>query len=513
MKILIVDDEVIIRTGLSTVINWKELGFELLTPAASAEEAIVRIPDERPHIVLTDIRMTGKDGLELTAEVKQLLPDSEIIILTGYEDFSYTQQAIREGVSDYLLKTSPPKEIIKAAMKAKQRILNRWAALKQGHIQQTAFRDSLLERLVTEGRLDEQSLAQIPQLLPKVHPDAKSFQALIIAASGWGDDTIYANSLHFAVENMVRELLDCETLLRKDCVLLILSRHQAVIDLYKVKLELDRISRKLKCKLFIAAGSCVRELRDLKTSYAEASFAFTFKGFAGREDLVAYDDVKGCVGGRTICTQEEEEQIISILKNGNAVELRYWVNQAISAQLADPAVTPSSFRTYSNSVIISGHRWLERVMQSLGEEEPLPEQLLQQPADMSVQPDEALYKHLHTLMGKYQEMAAGERVTYIKRAMAYICDHLDKNLTLQQVAKHVHLNPNHFSEVFKRETGLTYIEFVTRERIRRAMKLLSQSPMKISEVARHVGYEDVKYFSQLFKKVSGKTPSEYRIKN
>lgn len=510
MKVLIVDDEVIIRTGLSTVIKWEELGFELLPPAASAEEAISRIPDERPHILLTDIRMTGKDGLELAAEVKQQLPDTEIIILTGYEDFGYAQQALREGVSDYLLKTSQPQDIIKAAMNAKQRLLNRWAVQKQGHIQKTAFRDSLLERIVKEGRLDEHMLTQIPQLLPKLHTGAASFQVLIIAAKGWGDTTVYANSLHFAVENMVNELINCETLLRKDHVLVIISQQRSDKCLDQVELEMERISRKLKCRLFIAAGSIVNNINDLITSYTEASYTFTFKWFAGREGFTRYEDVKECLGGKIICSKAEEEQLITLLQAQNIVELRYWVNQTISAQLADKAVTPTSFRAYANSILLSGHRWLERVMQALGEQEVLPEQKLQQLDDLSERPEEKLYQHLYLLMDKYKELAAGEQISYIRRAMAYITNHLDKNLTLQQVAKHVHLNPNHFSEVFKRETGLTYIEFVTRERIRRAMELLSQSPMKISEIARSVGYEDVKYFSQLFKKITGKTPSEYR---
>ncbi|MCC3375172.1 helix-turn-helix transcriptional regulator [Cohnella sp. REN36] len=87
---------------------------------------------------------------------------------------------------------------------------------------------------------------------------------------------------------------------------------------------------------------------------------------------------------------------------------------------------------------------------------------------------------------------------------------MDRNLTLQQVAGHVHLHPSHFSEVFKRETGLTYIDFVTRERMRRAMALLDRSPAKIGEIAGNVGYEDVKYFTQLFKKHTGQTPTEYR---
>ncbi len=122
MKIMIVDDEVIIRTGLATVIKWQDLGLKLLEPAASAEEAIARIPNEKPDILLTDIRMTGKNGLELAEEAKAILPELDIIILTGFDDFNYTQKAIRQGVNDYLLKTSRPDDIIRTVLRAKQRI-------------------------------------------------------------------------------------------------------------------------------------------------------------------------------------------------------------------------------------------------------------------------------------------------------------------------------------------------------------------------------------------------------
>src|SRR5690606_42111092 len=101
MKIMIVDDEVIIRTGLATVIKWDELVLTFLAPAASAEEAMERIPVEQPDILLTDMRMTGKTGLQLAEEAREILPSLDISILTCYDDFSYTQQAIRQGINDY----------------------------------------------------------------------------------------------------------------------------------------------------------------------------------------------------------------------------------------------------------------------------------------------------------------------------------------------------------------------------------------------------------------------------
>jgi two-component system, response regulator YesN len=98
MKLMIVDDEVIIRTGLTTVINWEELGFKLLPSAESAEQALEIIRLDPPHILLTDIRMGGMDGLELSYIVKKLYTDMEIVILSGYDDFEYVQKALRGGI-------------------------------------------------------------------------------------------------------------------------------------------------------------------------------------------------------------------------------------------------------------------------------------------------------------------------------------------------------------------------------------------------------------------------------
>ncbi|MBB6673095.1 response regulator transcription factor [Cohnella nanjingensis] len=511
MKVMIVDDEVIIRNGLSTVIKWEELGFRLLPPAASAEEALARFPEEQPNIVLTDIRMTGMDGLALSAEMKRLLPDTEIIILTGYDSFSYAQQALRDGVNDYLLKTSRPEEIIMAAMKAKQRLLERWASRRQESMGRSAFRDSLLERLLTEER-PSAAAESVSELLPGLRPDAGAYQVMIAAASGWGSAPADRSLAQFAVANMTQELIPCETLLRKDHVLIVLSRPNDGCRTEQVEAELTRISRKLKCRLFAAAGSCVASLQGLRQSHAEAAFAFAFRWIAGEEALIPYDRVAGRKGGRAFCTQEGEARLIAMLKTGSVIELRRWVDEAIGAQLADPEVTPDSLQAYIHSVVLSGQRWVERMMQALGEDASADEQLRHEPPDRDGRPQEALFGRLQSVMELYREFLSGERVSYIKRAVAYIQTNLDKSLTLQQVAKHVHLNPSHFSEVFKRETGWTYIDFVTRERIARAKAMLEQSPAKISEIAGSVGYEDVKYFSQLFKKLTGQTPSEYRQK-
>ncbi|BBI33431.1 response regulator transcription factor [Cohnella abietis] len=515
MKVMIVDDEVIIRTGLSTVIDWQEQGFTLLEPAASAEEAWARIPLEKPDIIITDIQMTGMNGLELASKVYEHYSGTEIIILTGYDDFHYAQQAVREGVSDYLLKISGPEEIMKAVMYAKQRKLKKLETTQQDQILKIAYRNRMFERLVMEGIENEQMLAALKQVFPSLFPAAgtQSLQVLILVSSGWERRAGNDGLLHFATDNMLKELIQCETLIRQDHILAIVRHEADYADTYKLESTLAVIRNKLKCSVFTAVGSLVKSALEIKSSFTEAGVAFSYRTLIGKNTTIFYDEIKSRRGGRNVCSQEEESALTSILKSGNPNDLRHWCHRIVKEQAQDGQATPDSLYAFTNSIVVAAHRWLERVLASPVNAPIRLEILFSNMTVGHAEPEEVLFGSLNHLLDVYTLSNSKTKGSYVRHAIAFIKEHLDKNITLQQVAKSVHVNPNHLSEVFKRETGLNYLEFVTRQRMERAEEILNESNAKISEVANRVGYEDIKYFSRLFKKHTGRTPSEYRNKD
>jgi len=518
MKVMIVDDEVIIRTGLRTVVEWEENGFTVLEPAASAEEAWTRFPSERPDIVLTDIRMTGMDGLELASLVSRQYPDTEIVILTGYDDFQYAQQAIREGVGDYLLKTSGPEEILNSVLNAKQRRLRKLESTEKDQVQKAAYRNLMLERLATEGANGERNLEAMKALFPRLFPasgaeEPQRLQVVLVSLSGWEDMPGNDGLLLFAADNMLGEMLPCETLVRPDHLLAVARHDPSYEKSYRIESILKTIRGKLKCSAFAAAGPCVDSVGELNLSYAGALSAYSYKGLLGGNATVFYEDVKSRSGGRRLCSREEEAELVSILKAGNPDDLRRWIGRVAGEEAKGVQATPESLTAFANSIVLAAHRWLERVLDPAGS--PVSArggEFAAESRDGQAGLEERLFGRLNAIMDLYRVSNPESKGAYVRRAIDYIREHLDKNLSLQQVAKFVHVNPNHFSEVFKRETGLTYIEFVTRERMVRAEEILNESDAKIGEVANRVGYEDIKYFGRQFKKHTGKTPSEYREK-
>ncbi|NHN31322.1 helix-turn-helix domain-containing protein [Paenibacillus agricola] len=514
MRIMIVDDEVIIRTGLAKVIKWDELGMELLEPAASAEEAIGRIPLERPNILLTDIRMTGKTGLQLAEEAIRILPDLEVIVLSGYDDFMYTQQAIRQGVSDYLLKTSRPEEIIKTVLKARQRIEEKWAAHSQDHFKYKEARNRMFERLITDGEAEKFDMPLLATYFPALFGEHEAaggdLQIFIVSAEGWEESPSSSSLLLFAVDNMLQDLMNCESLLeKKRIVAAIRLGSSSENGMSHLRFIFQKVERLLKCKLFAAFGTAVQQPDQLHESYAAASEAFGYKLLIN-ESIWKYEDIGKRKGGKTFSTHDEEIELSSILLEDDTVALKSWVQRFIQVQMEDPEVTIESLEALLHSVAISAHRWLERVVAATGRESVVDDRPAHVQLKLTVTPKDTLFQHLYAVMKLYHNRLGEGQATHAQKAMAYIEEHLGSDVGLQQVAKHVHLHPNHLSEVFKKEVGVTFGDYVTKQKIQRAMEILTISPAKISEVAYAVGYEDVKYFSQIFKKYTGKTPSEFR---
>lgn len=523
MKVLIVDDEVIIRTGLSTVIDWQGGGFEVLEPADSAEEALSRIPAEKPDIVFTDIRMTGRSGIELAHDIRSAWPDIELIIISGFDEFAYAQQAMREGVSEYLLKTSRPDEVIQAAVRAKTRIDQRRQTEQQEKSQKRAADRELLHRVMTSSLPDEGMVEELLMRYPgfRLHAN-EQLQAWIITDGRERPDGGQAGRLDALLMQLEQALsalqdgepgngcLACELMPWNDAMLLVAKTRRGKKSIVHIQHVIISAGAKQGIQPFIAGGQAVLDAgqlcRSLETAEEAASYAWLLEG----QDVILYEDICRRRGCRVLCTLEEEQELAGWLRSGDRQVLQERVSGLVSRVRSDGEATPETAAAYFQSLIVSAHRWLERALRSVGLacEPPVPD-----PAELSTlagQPEQVLLEHLGRMMAHYDEQINGAKP--VRRAVAFIHEHLDQGLSLQQVARHVHMNPNYFSEMFKRETGQNYIEYVTGVRMRQAMSLLRETPAKISEVAREVGYEDLKYFNRLFKKFTGLTPSEYRAK-
>ncbi|GIP52653.1 response regulator [Paenibacillus vini] len=525
MKVLIVDDEVIIRTGLSTVIPWAEHGFEVMEPAASAEEALERIPEEQPEIVMTDIRMTGRSGLELAHEVKLKFPDTELIIITGFDDFSYVQQALREGVGDYLLKTSRPGEIVQAADQARSRVLEQRRLKELRAMQQRLVNQGFLRNLLASGTGADEEIAErefrerYPDL--RLTESGERLEVWRITANNQKDPDAEcakggerlqqaSGALTEQIGAMLAGRLQGEWLPWGEGLLLVVRRERDCGDGWcAVETAIRSAEQSLGCPILAACGEPTVSARGLRSAVETAEETAQFHWLLHPKRTLRYDEIRRRKGCRAVCSQEEEHALSLLLRAGNPEELRAWICGQLQRLRLDEQATPGSVRAYLHSLAVAGRRWLERAASSIGhaytfsgseEELDLDE--------LARAPEEALFAHLESLMNQHQVMVGG--ISPVQSAISYIHDHLGQSLSLNQVAGHVHMNPNYFSAMFKRETGQNYIEFVTRAKLQRAMAMLRETTAKISEIANGIGYEDLKYFNRLFKKFTGLTPSEYR---
>lgn len=510
MKIMIVDDEVIIREGLSTVIDWKQLGFTLLPPAESAEEALERMPAEKPDLILSDIRMFGKDGLTMAKEAKELLPHVEIIMLTGYDDFEYMQQAIRNEVSDYLLKTSRPGDIIQAVLRAVQRIRNNWETQSKALLKDKEIRKRWFEKMLTEGISEENHL--LSDYFPLLKPIEAQFQVLLIKAAGWGDKDSNRQLLQFAVDNMLREMIHCETMHMSSMLAVVLRVEEGWRVEGRYRALAAKVEHLLKCTLYCAVGTPANTGNELHISYRNAVQASKYWTMFAQERIWSHERIKARKGWRTLCSREEEAELSQLLLSGDTLRLNQWIGSCISEYLEHPDATYDSLSSYIQSLAISGFRWLERVASESETDQARISDFTswgEQNGDTALRA--SLQKYLHAVMNVYRQSLSKGPSAYVERVAAFVRASIgSQKLTLAQAARHVHLHPGHLSEVFKKETGSNFSDFLVKQKLERAREMLKDPSVKISDISRSLGYEDIKYFSQLFRKHYGQTPSEYR---
>lgn len=495
MKVLIADDEVIIRDGISNVIPWEDLGFTLLEPVASAEEAIKQLDKECPDILITDIRMKGMSGLELVSYIAESQHQIESILLTGYDDFEYIQEAIRQNVCDYLLKTSSPEEIVAAVDRAKKRLER---AKEYDQLKESEVERSVVDQLKTVLRKNlntfnqDHLIASIPVL--KEGP----YQLLLI------DEATNANDIQLN-EEIWNSYINGKWFSYQNHTLILLKRDKYLKDDYLIQIA----SRKIK-EIYgkpIIMSSAVSSLNELANLYKQVVSFIPYQLILTNNRMLTENDIIGRKGiPFTENMTAHRNNLIDSVKASDEQKLKQWTDQFVDWLIDHPESTPESIQFYVQHLYMESIQFIHQYghKESMDNYDSIPpfHKWFQQPK-------ESLFL-LFSVISKNFTDCYQKSSNYVEDSIIYMQSHLGEPLSLKEVAEKIPVHPNYLSVVIRRKTGKSYVELLTDLRIKKAADYLLHTSINVKEVTKLVGYNDSKYFTKIFKKHYKMTPTQYR---
>lgn len=541
LKIFLAEDEVVVRETIKRMIPWEELGFELVGEAADGEMALPLLIRQQPDLLITDIKMPFMDGLTLARLAKKEIPGLKVVILSGYDDFNYAKQAIGIGVEDYLLKPITKNALIERLSEIRSRYehektqkeyYEKFQREMQAY-EKNSSRD-FFEALV-DGSMD---MMEVYKRAEKLGLDivAEAYKVLIFTMncdedfsgqrdeySSWEAESLELLENFFAGHSsamLFRSNIFSYGVLLKGQRETIEENTRACVD--EIRKILSRQDGRREW--FLAVGQSVERLSQIQKSYHTASRAFSQR-YLYDENILYYDEMETMEhpGGQAETEDNAYLQKVDVnalnpailqkfLSNGLQEETENFVKDYFYAIGQEP-MESLVFRNYvilnvRFSVIsfIKGLGCDTNEMESADTEEVLAE------SGKNMESAIAYAKKMISQAIEIRDQNSGNKNrSILKTAVDFIDSHyMEEDISLNTVANVANVSSNHFSALFSQNMGQTFIEYLTTLRMNKAKELLRCTGMRSSEIAGEIGYKDAHYFSYLFKKTQGMTPSDYR---
>ncbi|MCY9660074.1 response regulator [Paenibacillus chondroitinus] len=516
-RVIIVEDEYIVRFGIRSMIDWEKLGLIVMGEASNGQEALELMSKEMPDILITDIKMPLMDGIALISEVRKINPHMKILILSNIEDFGYAKEAIRNGVSEYLIKSDMmPRDFEQALLKVKEaiEITSPTGAIHEEPAVEPLWKEKLLQELVEGAQRDISSLQS-----NFGNTGYAPFYLLHM-----GKD---ATNVNVAEEqSALRKVLDSE-LQARELAYEVFPDRQGEMNVLLLTGMPHRQGQKAAreaaeaclTRLDATYGLCFtagisgefQELTELHTAYEQARAAVKFKMFVGSGKVIAYgtDYVPGMnPAGEPI--KISTNHIHSMVYAFQTKELQTYLEELF--EQLDARKDYDIVQIISLELLIM----LTTLWSDVSSDQMSIMQLKKQYFD-ELSKLETLDQSKTWFMGAYQELLQhmiqiynSDRNSIIK-ATQYIQQYYQQEISLQSISNIVHLSKNYFANLFKKEMGESFLEYLTRIRIEKAKSLLT-GELKTADIGHLVGIADPKYFSKVFKKNVGVSPSEYRTR-
>lgn len=498
VSVFLVEDERIPREGIRENVPWERNDILFLGDASDGEVALPQILEKQPNILLTDIRMPFMDGLELSKIVREKLPDTKIILLSGFNEFDYAREAISLGISEYLLKPVSASDILSAVAKVRVEIEHSQAQKRD------LLGNSRMQREFFFSRLYSGFLGKPGQILKRAEQLDISLSAVVYQVA-----ILYLTS-------PVPQSEDSDTPLLfppEDTLASGFNGWQIVYLLGAgEERELTRKCRALRewcaqttaamnVRAFLSEGRTVSRLSDVADSYRSA--------LQSRESDSSGEKEQGLPA---CAAPFQNDALMEFLRTGKPSMIhRFWEGSRSSL---DTGFGSLMYRCYLYTEL------LFTIRKFCGEIGIAPPAALTEPnlLEKRIETDASVDSLIRfgcelcsDVVARRDQSGAGRYTPAAEFAKEYIDRHYaDTELSLGSVAAAARISPNHLSTVFKEKTGVCFSEYLTELRIRQAKYLLVTTDLLASDVATRVGYQNFNYFSMLFKRVVGVSPSRYR---
>lgn len=523
-KVLIVDDEPIILDGLKQVIPWDELGIEIFEQATNGAKALEIIQTQHVDILITDIKMPNMSGIELLKRIRQLGFETKTIILSGYDDFMYVKEAAMLGIENYLLKPVNSEELLLTVSNT----LNTLEMELQNKIKRredlVLLRNNILSRWITDN-ISSSELKDRSNLV-SINLNKKFYMTCLIKyLNSFNSDENNFNKalIKFSIENICAEVLSniSDTIVFCDLagnIVAIFSSNDSTFDNKLINDFLNKciicINQYLSFNVFSVMGVPVSGFENLHHSYSSALKLMNYSLLLNPNTIVCSYDILNATNEPFQLINIDYDKIRALLSSSDKTStldyIRTLFKNAIELKSINLDLINGLFIEILN--IIMEHS--KNTGDELDEIFPNKKSLLYDIIQISSIEEiyNVLITHLEHIID-YIFLKNSNVNPLVKRILKYINENYQEDMSLKTLAITLNTSSIYLGQIFKKETGELFSNYLNNFRIQKSKELLINSKLSINEISSKIGYLNVNYFCTVFKKLIGTYPTEYRRSN
>lgn len=526
--VLLVDDEEEVIQVIMKKIDWEEIGFSVIGYAGNGVRALEMIEESQPDVVMTDIKMPYMNGIELSEHIRREYPATKILIFTGFDEFEYAKEAIRMGVEEYLLKPVSSAELTNVfaqiKLKLDQEISEKRnvAVLQEYYMESLPFLQANFYTTLIEGKIREE---EIPKYLSdyQISLDGPYFCCLVIhtSASRVPEDMNFL-LLSTAVQKQVQERIGKKWQAKsfsymEDTVLIIQLKNEN--ELAEVTDECDRFckyaQRIIGAVVTVGIGQLCGSLMEFSKSYSGAREAVSYRALYGATRAINIQEIAPQEAEQIDYTDDTElSNLFKKVRFGSEEDVKEAVHKCMESMF--PAVKSLLWHHVAVMELVSAmYKFASSnditIEEFQGDMGALYNRLIKREPEM-------LEKWLVDTSLALRESLISTRShssnSFVSKAKEYVHNnYADEEVSLNMVAEVFGVSNSYFSTVFKKETGESFIGYLTDYRMEQAARLLIETNEKSYIIGKKVGYTDPNYFSYVFKRQFGVSPSKYRTEH